>query len=149
MDLTLRPVALEDAAALTAALEAELSLRYGGGEASTVDAADFLPPYGLFLVARVGQEDVACGGLRTLAAGTGEIKRMYTAPAARGQGVARTLLRALLDHARSADLQEVRLDTGTLQPEAIGLYESEGFGRIEPYGLFKDEPLARCYALSL
>jgi GNAT superfamily N-acetyltransferase len=149
VDLTLRTVALEEAAVLTTALEAELSQRYGGGAASPTSGADFVPPHGVFLVARLEGQDVACGGVRSLAPGIGEVKRMYTDPSVRGRGVARALLRGLLDDARAAGLREVRLETGTLQPEAIALYESEGFTPIEPYGYFKDEPLSRCYALVL
>jgi putative acetyltransferase len=81
--------------------------------------------------------------------GIGEIKRMYAAPAVRGRGIARALLRALLDHARDNGLGEVWLETGTLQPEAISLYESEGFTAIEKYGYYKDEDLSRCYGIRL
>jgi GNAT superfamily N-acetyltransferase len=149
VDLTLRPVGFAEATVLTTALETELVQRYGGGGASPIDGADFHPPYGLLLVARIDGEDVACGGLRLHEVGVGEVKRMYVAPPVRGRGVARSLLRALLDHARSVGLRAVWLETGTMQPEAIGLYESEGFTPIEPYGYFKDEPLSRCYALVL
>lgn len=139
----------EAAHLLTDALEAELTARYGDGGASPVDGTDFLAPYGVFLVAAVDGVAVACGGLRLHQGGIGEVKRMYTAPAARGKGVARLLLRALVGHAGSAGLREVWLETGTLQPEAIGLYESEGFTPIAPYGYYKDEPLSRCFAVRL
>ena len=35
------------------------------------------------------------------------------------------------------------------QPEAIGLYESEGFTPIAGYGFYQGEPLSRCYGLRL
>lgn len=130
-------------------MEAELSVRYGGGGASPASASDFAPPYGVFLVAAVDGVDVACGGLRALSDGVGEVKRMYCDPAHRGRGLARGLLQALLDHARSVGLREVRLETGTLQPEAIALYVSEGFTPISAYGHFADEPLSRCFARTL
>lgn len=149
MDLTLRPVSFEQAAGLTAAMVAELATRYGGDGASPVDGTDFLPPYGAFLVATIDAVDVACGGLRLLQDRTGEVKRMYTDPAVRGRGVARSLLLALIEHARAVGLRQVWLETGVLQPEAIGLYESEGFLPIEAYGYYKDEPLSRCYGLEL
>jgi GNAT superfamily N-acetyltransferase len=144
-----RAVPFEAAAHLTGPMVAELSARYGGDGASPADGADFLPPYGVFLVASVDGTDVACGGLRRLDDGVGEIKRMYAAPEVRGHGIARGLLRALLEHARGAGLREVWLETGTLQPEAIGLYASEGFTPIEKYGYYKDEDLSRCYGIWL
>jgi hypothetical protein len=40
----------------------------------------------------------------------------------------------------------VQLESGTLQPEAIGLYESAGYHRIEPYGFHRDDPRCICFA---
>ena len=74
---------------------------------------------------------------------------MYVDPAARGRGLARGLLRALLDHARAVGATRVLLETGTEQPEAIGLYVSEGFTPVEPYGHYADDPRTRCFALDL
>jgi putative acetyltransferase len=147
--MDLRAVPLAGASALVGAMVAEMSARYGGDGASPIAGDDFEPPDGVFLVGAVDGRDVACGGLRLLAPGVGEVKRMYVDPSVRGQGCARALLRALLDHARARGLHEVRLETGLLQPEAIGLYASEGFTPIAPYGYYKDEPLSRCFALSL
>jgi GNAT superfamily N-acetyltransferase len=142
-------VPFEEAEHLTGPMVAELSERYGGDGASPTDGSDFLPPYGVFLVAAVEGVDVACGGLRLLRDEIGEVKRMYAAPSFRGRGIARSLLRELLAHARGAGLREVWLETGTLQPEAIALYESEGFTPIEKYGYYKAEDLSRCYAVRL
>jgi putative acetyltransferase len=119
---------------LTAAREAELRGRYGDGDATHAEPAQFLAPYGLFLVARVDGVDVGCGGWRTLEPGVGEVKRMYVEPAARGQGLARSLLRALVDNARTEAITRFVLETGPLQPEAVGLYTSEGFRPCEAYG---------------
>ncbi|MCW2584533.1 MAG: gcn5-related n-acetyltransferase [Frankiales bacterium] len=148
--MELRSVPFGEAQELTAAMVAELNERYGeDGSASPAEGADFLPPYGVFLVVTVDGQDVACGGLRLLEPGIGEVKRMYAAPEVRGGGLARRVLRALLEHAGSVGLREVWLETGTLQPEAIALYESEGFAPIPRYGYFKDEPLSLCYARRL
>jgi putative acetyltransferase len=141
----LRQVGYEEAAALVAALNAEMSQRYEDESESPADAAEFLPPYGVFLMAG----DVACGGLRLLEPGIGEVKRMYVAPAHRGHGVSRRVLRALLDHARAVGLTEVWLETGVRQPEAISLYESEGFAPIPPYGFYKEYAESRCFRLVL
>lgn len=120
--------------ALTDALEAELRARYGDDGATHADPAQFLPPYGLFVVARADGQDVGCGGWQTLEPGVGEVKRMYVAPAFRGRGLSRALLRALVADATAQGICRLVLETGPLQPEAIGLYTSEGFVPCEAYG---------------
>ena len=37
------------------------------------------------------------------------------------------------------------LETGTVQPEAIGLYESSGYRPIEGFGYYAGQPLSRSY----
>jgi hypothetical protein len=39
----------------------------------------------------------------------------------------------------------VRLETGIRQPEAIGLYESQGYLPIPRYGEYAENPLSRCF----
>ena len=60
---------------------------------------------------------------------TGEIKRVWTAPSARGMGVARRMLRTLEAAAREAGLKTMRLDTNRALTEAHALYRSEGTGK--------------------
>lgn len=119
---------------LTDALETELRGRYGDDGATHTDPAQFLPPYGVFLVARVDGQDVGCGGWRTLETGVGEVKRMYVAPIYRRRGLSRALLRALVADARAQGMRRLVLETGPLQPEAIGLYTAEGFVPCDAYG---------------
>jgi GNAT superfamily N-acetyltransferase len=76
---------------------------------------------------------VACGGVKRLDDATGEIKRMFVAPEARGRGVARALLAALEEAARALGYERVRLDTGAKQPHAHALYASAGYAAIPDY----------------
>ena len=55
------------------------------------------------------------------------------------------ILRALEQRARELGYPTLRLETGARQPEAISLYESEGYLPIEPYGYYRDSPLSRCF----
>ena len=91
------------------------------------------PPGGAFLLLYEGEEPVACGGLRTLAPGLGEIKRMYVVPSARRRGHARRLLSALEEAAREAGLTRLRLDTNAQQPEALDLYAACAYAEIADY----------------
>ena len=93
----------------------------------------FAPPAGRLLLVVEGQTVLGCGGLRPLGPGVAEIKRMYVRPEARGRGLGRKLLDALLAAARQADYQEVRLDTDGLMPAACQLYRAAGFQPCDPY----------------
>jgi serine phosphatase RsbU (regulator of sigma subunit)/GNAT superfamily N-acetyltransferase len=74
---------------------------------------------------------VGCGGLRTLAPGVGEIKRMFVAPQARGAGHGRRLLRALELRAAAHGHRRVRVLTTEVLAEAIALYTAEGYRAIQ------------------
>jgi GNAT superfamily N-acetyltransferase len=74
---------------------------------------------------------VACGGLRPLAAGVAEIKRMFVTAAARGRGHGRALLAELERRAREAGYDRVRLYTTEVLHEARALYADAGYHRIE------------------
>ncbi|MFC7480699.1 GNAT family N-acetyltransferase [Luedemannella flava] len=143
--------------ALVAAMMADLNERYGGdgdGDQTPVEAVEFDPPEGLFLVAWRDGEPVGCGGWRTLAhfsapgipEDVAEIKRMYTTPAARKGGVAAEVLAALEESAREAGMHRIVLETGLPQPEAIALYEKSGYTRIDNYGYYRADPSASATA---
>ena len=139
------------AAVLVEDLVADLCRRYDdpGGGGRPMDPDAFRPPRGTFLVARLDGRPVACGGLRTVAAGVGEVKRMWVDPGVRRQGLARQLLAALEQAGRELGHTRLLLETGTLQPEAVQLYASAGWQRVEPYGEWRDSPLSVCFARDL
>jgi GNAT superfamily N-acetyltransferase len=126
---------------LVAGAMADLAARYGDGDGTPVDAAEFDPPDGAFLIAFVGGEPVGCAGWRSHGDTdeVAELKRMFTTPAARGKGVARRLMRAVEDSARQAGRKRLILETGDLQPEAVGLYRASGFEPIEHFGFYRHE----------
>ena len=77
---------------------------------------------------------VASGGLRRVDDTTVEIKRMYVVPDHRGRGYARYVLAQLEIAARSLGMTLIVLETGMKQPEAMQLYETSGYERIEGFG---------------
>jgi len=94
----------------------------------------------LFAVARSDDGTaIGCGAI-VLEGEYGELKRMYTAPSARGQGVARAILTHLECAASQRGIAVFRLETGYLQPEAIGLYARCGYQRRGPFGDYTDDP---------
>jgi GNAT superfamily N-acetyltransferase len=130
--------------AIVADALADLGVRYGSstGDDTPVDATEFAPPGGRFLVAWADGVPAGCGGWRTLASDdtVAEIKRMYTAPAWRGRGVATAVLRAIEETAREAGKKRLILETGRRQPEAIALYSKRGYERIPNFGYYRDYP---------
>jgi putative acetyltransferase len=97
-----------------------------------------------FLVALDGDRAIGCGALQRLNEKTAEIKRMYVIPEVRGTGLSRVILRALEDRAREAGRTHVRLETALMFTAAVGLYSSNGFYPIEPYGEYVGDPISYC-----
>jgi GNAT superfamily N-acetyltransferase len=155
--LDLRMVAYgdPDAAALIARVQEEYVERYGGPDESPIDPGMFDPPEGLFLVAYIDGVPVGTGAWRrtpVLALGgslAAEVKRMYVVPEHRGSGLARRILAELESTAAAAGHDLIVLETGLMQPEAIGLYESSGYRSIQRFGHYRDSELNRCYGKRL
>jgi len=127
----------------------ELSERYGGsGDDTPIATDDFAPPNGAFFVADDGDRLVGCAGWRRHG-DDAELKRMFTAKAARRRGLGRRLLAAIEESAREAGCRRLILETGDRQPEAIALYEKAGYARIEDFGYYKDEPDVLSFAKAL
>jgi DNA-binding MarR family transcriptional regulator len=115
----------------------ELGERFDAGfdpELSLVPSlAEFAPPRGTFLVARLHGKPVGCGGLKPISAKAAYLKRMWIAPSARGLGLARRLLGALEESARSMGYTVVRLETNKALIEAQQLYRSSGYREVRPF----------------
>jgi len=82
------------------------------------------------VVAYDNKKPVACGAMKEYAAKTMEIKRMYVAPEHRGKGFANKILSALENWASELSYTKCVLETGKRQPEAIRLYEKNGYSLI-------------------
>ena len=151
--ITIAPEPLAGAAAgeLIAWLNAELTERYPDPEDRhfSLSAEQVAEGEGVFLVARLDGEPVACGALRRIGPGIGEIKRMFVAPSQRGLGVGRRLLEELERHAGLLGLHRLVLETGVRQAEALALYERAGFRPIARFGEYVDSPLSVCMAKDL
>lgn len=129
----------EPGASLLVAMTIELEELYadlpGSLQSVPVTPDEMAPPHGSFVIlsALANGSALACGGVRRLADGLCEIKRMYVVPEARGLGLGRRLLDALEDEARRLGYARVRLDTGPRQAAARSIYEGAGYRRIPDY----------------
>jgi DNA-binding MarR family transcriptional regulator/GNAT superfamily N-acetyltransferase len=135
-----------DSAAARSCLEhyfQELAARFevGFDPSKSISARDeeMTPPAGYFIVAWLDGGPAGCGALKVGDGVTGEIKRMWTAPSARGLGIARKVLRTLEAKAREAGLTRLHLETNRALTEARALYRQEGYQEVAP---FNTEPYA-------
>jgi GNAT superfamily N-acetyltransferase len=97
------------------------------------DAPMYRAPHGLFLLAHAGADPVGCVSLRRLTTATAEVKRLWIAPAARGQGLARRLMHQIEDQARALGYAALQLDTNEHLPAAVALYAATGWLPIAAY----------------
>ena len=94
-----------------------------------------------FFVARADGVAVGCGALRRN--GTqGEVKRMFVLERARGLGVGRAILTALEAAALADGVIVLRLETGTRNNEALGLYRRSGYVERGPFGGYAADPVS-------
>ena len=138
----LRAVAYDDPVAreLVARVQQEYTARYGGPDGAVVDACEFVPPAGLFLVAEVDGTPAGCGAWRAHAPGVAEVKRVYVEPSCRRRGLAQVLVGALESSAARAGHRSVVLNSGERQPEALALYRGAGYVPVPGYGIYADAP---------
>ena len=114
-------------------LDARFETGFDAARSVSANPHELVPPQGVFLLAWLDGAAIGCGGLKVAGGGTGEIKRMWVAPPARGLGVAQRLLDALEGHARAFSLVRVRLDTNRTLAEARALYARNGYREIPAY----------------
>jgi DNA-binding MarR family transcriptional regulator/N-acetylglutamate synthase-like GNAT family acetyltransferase len=116
---------------------AELAERFE----ESFDPARTLPALDVdaFLIARLSGQPAACGVLRTLRPGVGELLRMWVDRPHRGLGIGARILDALEAEAAALGHTSVRLYTNRSLAEAKAMYRSRGYVEIERYN---DDPYA-------
>jgi DNA-binding MarR family transcriptional regulator/GNAT superfamily N-acetyltransferase len=106
---------------------------YDPSKGISASDAELTPPAGLLLVATLRSEPIGCGALKFQPDASGQIKRMWIAPEARGLGLGRRILAELEARAAAGGARTVRLETHRALPEAIALYRSAGYREVPPF----------------
>jgi putative acetyltransferase len=76
-------------------------------------------------------ELVGTVGLYVVDSKTCELRKMYLAPQARGQGLGKLLLERTIEQARQRSFQRIVLETASVLKEAIHLYTRFGFAPMQ------------------
>ena len=71
-----------------------------------------------------------------------EIKRVFVLPQYRGRGLSRQIMGWIETELGRRGIKLCRLETGTRQPEALGLYAALGYVEREPFGNYRPDPLS-------
>ncbi len=139
-----------DATRLRDAQQVELRDLYGDDDIGHGMAGESIVA---MVLVRVDGVPAACGALRDVSdqqgTGVGELKRMYVLPTHRGRGLSRLVVADLEVRAHALGFGRLILETGVLQPEAIGLYLTSGYHPIENFGEYAAEADSRCFAKDL
>jgi putative acetyltransferase len=125
-------------------LDAELAERDGNEHAfyaqfNKIDMIKFVT------VAYENDKPVSCGAIKQYTPDIAEIKRMYTLPEYRGKGLATRVLTELEQWAVELSFKKSILETGKKQPEAIRLYEKNGYTRIPNFGQYAGIENSLCF----
>ena len=134
----------EDFVELVRHLDAELAVRDGDEHAFYAKFNKIAKLKHVVLAYEDGKA-LGCGAIRALESGDMEIKRMYVPPERRSKGIATRVLMELENWARELSYARCVLETGLKQPEAIRLYEKNGYERIPNYGQYIDVENSVCF----
>ncbi|MGV4414397.1 GNAT family N-acetyltransferase [Chryseobacterium sp. T1] len=129
---------------LVTQLDADLAIRNGEENAffSQFNKIDNIQHC---IVAYLDDNPAGCGALKSFSEDTMEIKRMYTNPIFRRNGLAKAILTELEAWAKELNYKKVVLETSKMQPEAIALYYKCGYTAIPNYGQYVGIESSLCF----
>ncbi len=123
-------------------LDAYFAALYPAESNHLMDVNSLCSPDVVFLVARDADgRALGCGAFVDRGP-YAEVKRMYVDPAARGQGLGGRLLGQIVERATKAGFASLKLEAGISQPEALGLYQRDGFVYRDPFDDYQPDPLS-------
>lgn len=137
-----------DFISLVTKLDADLALR-DGQEHNFYAQYNRLTAIKHVVVAYENDKPVGCGAMKEYLPGSMEVKRMFTLPEYRGRGIATRILIKLEQWAAELGYQCCVLETGKRQPEAIELYQKNGYRIIPNYGQYAGVENSVCFEKQL
>ncbi len=116
--------------------------RFHGREASDIEVRgamfdepsdDLVGESGVFVVAYLGSDLVACGGARFVSDDIAELTRVFVDARARGNGVGASMVEFVEECVRETHRTTIRLDTRADLIEARGLYSKLGYQEVPSF----------------
>ena len=125
-------------------LDADLAIR-DGAEHSFYDAFNKIDQIKYVVILYENDLPVSCGAIKEYEPKVMEVKRMFTLPGSRGKGLAGMVLKELENWAAEMTFEKCILETGKKQPEAIRLYQKNGYTFIPNYGQYAGVENSVCF----
>ena len=101
------------------------------------------------IVAYIDNKPVGCGSFKEFNKNSVEIKRMFTKPDARGNGIAGKILQELESWAKTLNYNACILETGIRQIEAVQFYKKNNYKIIANYGQYLNMDNSLCFEKEL
>ena len=101
------------------------------------------------VVAYIDGQAVGCGAFKKFDSNSVEIKRMFTLPQERGNGVASKILKELENWSLELNNNSCILETGKRQIEAASFYQKNGYSLIPNYGQYINMDNSLCFRKTL
>lgn len=138
----------EDFKKLVDLLDADLAIRDGDDHAF-YHQFNSIVDLNYAIVAYKNDKAIGCGAIKELTNDAVEIKRMYVKLSERAMGVAGKILSELENWAFELGYEKCRLETGKKQPEALLLYQKNGYNKIINYGQYLGVENSLCFEKEL
>lgn len=101
------------------------------------------------IIIYMDRKPLSCGAFKQFNSTTVEIKRMFTTPKMRGNGLASEILKALELWASELNYATCILETGKRQTEAVAFYKKNNYKVIPKYGQYVNMDNSLCFEKQL
>lgn len=125
-------------------LDKELAIR-DGDEHSFYAQYNKIDAIKHVVMAYENEQSVGCGAIKSFDENSMEVKRMFVPESQRSKGIATLVLKELEAWASELGFPKCVLETGLKQPEAIRLYEKNGYAKIPNYGQYVGMDNSVCF----
>ncbi len=133
---------------LTDKLDHELKLIYGSSQ-DEFDQYNIINHLDTVVIAYINDTPVGCGCIKKMDTASAELKRMFVDANFRGMGIGSAVLTELEIWAKEIRYSSILLETGTIQQNAIKLYQKHGYQIIPNFDPYIGNELSICFKKNL